>query len=509
VEEQKRIEARRKSSRESKRRSRERKQVLQRAASLLLQNHIVERAAVLEEAPVVLEEAPVVLEEAPVVLEEAPAVATMLQIEYRRMKSELEVERKKNIDALEITKHYIQVMEELKSKHTVVVEEITKNCIEVVKEIKSEHIVVVEKITKNHSAEMKDQMKETDSMQSKYEAAMRVALLVCTTDTDRKANEKEAKRLMKEAKGETTRDVLDEDWWNPGLACTATSKFRQAAVEKGQTDPGRFTVKSAKQFGFHCIDILDDLLLEEAKLQLLDCTASKCILSIDHPGVQELIKLLQKSFYRGEEKCHSRLHFNHANFHAPKGMNEIYKAVALELGDGITIRSASNFRNKAIALAEKAPAETETVGTVPAASIDDMPELLDEEETNPGTDVTTWTSLELMQFLGDHWDTHALPTTFFSFSANDSYVYYKLQNKIVAKLLIPAGFSIVVTTEIHSGLKTLNPYKLKHCSESSDDRLLFRIVHQVGPEGINMDRSSDSWLKFATDAVKKIFNRQK
>jgi hypothetical protein len=333
--------------------------------------------------------------------------------------------------------------------------------------------------------------------------------LVCTTDTDRKANEKEAKRLMKEAKGETTRDVLDEVWWNRGSACTATSKFRQAAVEKGQTDPGRFTVKSAKQFGFHCIDILDDLLLEEAKLQLLDCTASKCILSIDHPGVQELIKLLQKSFYRGEEKCHSRLHFNHANFHAPKGMNEMYKAVALELGDGITIRSASNFRNKAIALAEKAPAETETVGTVPAASIDDMPELLDEEETNPGTDVTTWTSLELMQFLGDHWDTHALPTTFFSFSANDSYVYYKLQNKIVAKLLIPAGFSIVVTTEIHSGLKTLNPYKLKHCSESSDDRLLFRIVHQVGPEGINMDRSSDSWLKFATDAVKKIFNRQK
>jgi hypothetical protein len=56
-----------------------------------------------------------------------------------------------------------------------------------------------------------------------------------------------------------------------------------------------------------------------------------------------------------------------------------------------------------------------------------------------------FTSLELMKFLGDHWDTHALPTTFFSYSANDSYVYYKLQNKIVAKLLIPAGFSIVVT----------------------------------------------------------------
>jgi hypothetical protein len=100
-------------------------------------------------------------------------------------------------------------------------------------------------------------------------------------------------------------------------------------------------------------------------------------------------------------------------------------------------------------------------------------------------------------------------TTFFSFSAKVSYVYYMINNKVVAKLRIPAGFSIVVTTEIHSGLKTLNPHKLKHCSESSDDRLLFRIVHQVAPEGINMDRSSDSWLKFATAAVKQIFNRQK
>ena len=38
-------------------------------------------------------------------------------------------------------------------------------------------------------------------MKFKYEAAMRVALLLCTMDTDQKANEKEAKRLMKEAKG--------------------------------------------------------------------------------------------------------------------------------------------------------------------------------------------------------------------------------------------------------------------------------------------------------------------
>ena len=51
-------------------------------------------------------------------------VATMLQIEYRRMKSELEVERKKRIDVLEIIKKHIKVVEEIKSKHIVVVEEI-------------------------------------------------------------------------------------------------------------------------------------------------------------------------------------------------------------------------------------------------------------------------------------------------------------------------------------------------------------------------------------------------
>jgi hypothetical protein len=89
----------------------------------------------------------------------------------------------------------------------------------------------------------------------------------------------------------------------------------------------------------------------------------------------------------------------------------------------------------------------------------------------------------------------------------DSFVCYKLQNKIVAKLHIPAGFSIVVTTEMHSGLLSLNPYKVNHCSGSADDRLLFRIVHEVPPGGINMSRTSESWLKFATNAVEQIFNR--
>jgi hypothetical protein len=349
----------------------------------------------------------------------------------------------------------------------------------------------------------------------------------------------EAKQLEKEAKRlEMTREILGKnDWWNGTSTSTATSKFRQAR-EPGQTDPGRLTVQSAKTAGFHGIEILDDLLPEEAEQQLLDCTASKCILPIDHPRVQVFIKLIQKTFYRGKEKCHSRA-VSHANFRAPKGMKEIYKAVALELGDGITIRSASNFRNKAIASAEKPTAETKTAATVSTASttpvhatapvpiahaapvpaeqtttaktedVADLPELMPrEEETNPGTtDVITSTSSSLiMKFLKEHWETHALPTTFFSLSSQDSFVYYKKDNEVVAQLLIPAGFSIVVTTEIHSGLKSLNPHKLKHYSESADDRLLFRIVHELPRDGIYMDRTGDDWIEFATNAVKQIFN---
>jgi hypothetical protein len=188
-------------------------------------------------------------------------------------------------------------------------------------------------------------------------------------------------------------------------------------------------------------------------------------------------------------------------------MKEIYKSVALELGVGVTIWSASNFRNKIMALAAPvsdaratypvtdpaAPPPTapvpavQTVAETETKDMDDLPELKArwDETKQPDIDVMTWTSLALVvQFLGDHWDTHVLSTTFFSFSSTDSFVYYKLQNKVVTKLHIPAGFSIVVTTEIHSGLLSLNPYRVKHYSESADDRLLFRIVHEVPPTSL-------------------------
>jgi hypothetical protein len=262
-------------------------------------------------------------------------------------------------------------------------------------------------------------------------------------------------------------------------------------------------------------------------------------------------------FYIGENKCHSRhrLRFSHATFHAPNSMKLKYNNVALELGVGSTIRSISAFKSPHEAAAEKAAYEmqasystinapiahstvpTALVPTVtvtapvtalvaappPTASVPaeqtavetetkdmgDLPELMPRrDETKSDIDVTIQTSLELMKFLADHWDTHALSTTFFSLSSKDSSVNYKIKGKkgVVARLRIPAGFSIVATSEIHSGLISLNPHRLKHCSESADDQLLFRIVHQVHAKGLNMSRTSESWLKFATDAVKQIFN---
>jgi hypothetical protein len=124
-------------------------------------------------------------------------------------------------------------------------------------------------------------------------------------------------------------------------------------------------------------------------------------------------------------------------------------------------------------------------GSVEMEDMGDFPELTPiGDGTKLDIDVTTHTSLlELMMFLKDHWDRYALSTTFLKLSSKDSFVNYKIKGKkeVVTRLRIPVGFSIVVTTKIHSGLlSSLNSNRLKHCSESVDDRPLFCIV-QYGP----------------------------
>jgi len=80
-------------------------------------------------------------------------------------------------------------------------------------------------------------------------------------------------------------------------------------------------------------------------------------------------------------------------------MKQKYDNVALELGVGVTIRSASAFKTDpvAVSLTAQVPA---------AASVPSPP-------TAPDPAV---------KFLGDHWDTHVLSITFFSLSSKDSFV---------------------------------------------------------------------------------------
>ena len=74
-----------------------------------------------------------------------------------------------------------------------------------------------------------------------------------------------------------------------------------------------------------------------------------------------------------------------------------------------------------------------------------------------------------------------------SLSSEESQVLcYMIDGVVVAKLTVPAGLSVIYTTEIHSGSKTLNPFGLKHFSRCGPDRLLFRIVHEVPDGGFDL-----------------------
>ncbi len=80
-------------------------------------------------------------------------------------------------------------------------------------------------------------------------------------------------------------------------------------------------------------------------------------------------------------------------------------------------------------------------------------------------------------FLRRHMDSNSFPALFLSWSTKDAYVHHFQGNDVIGRLRVPAGLSLVYTTEIHTGNKQLNPSKLLHCSTSAPDRFLFRIVH--------------------------------
>ena len=92
----------------------------------------------------------------------------------------------------------------------------------------------------------------------------------------------------------------------------------------------------------------------------------------------------------------------------------------------------------------------------------------------------------MLVFLAEHIDANRLSALFASLSSEESQVCYMIDGVVVATLTVPAGLSLIYTTEIHSGSKTLNPFGLKHFSRCGRDRLLFRIVHEVPDGGFDL-----------------------
>jgi hypothetical protein len=117
-------------------------------------------------------------------------------------------------------------------------------------------------------------------------------------------------------------------------------------------------VKITKKAEFGDIKIIDKSLTENIKQQLMECTASKHILPIDHPGVQDLIKLLQQVFYRDENKATAYIQIMQISMNQKSWMRYMNLLLwswvfALQYGQ-LQILEAK------IALAEKAAANKET-----------------------------------------------------------------------------------------------------------------------------------------------------
>jgi hypothetical protein len=90
-------------------------------------------------------------------------------------------------------------------------------------------------------------------------------------------------------------------------------------------------------------------------------------------------------------------------------------------------------------------------------------------------------------------DTHSDSSLFASVSKGDAYIYYDLDGIDVARVLVPAGLSIIMTTDIHSGLIIKNPHGLSHRSESEQEshRGLLRLVLEHKTGGMDMALSNE------------------
>ena len=188
------------------------------------------------------------------------------------------------------------------------------------------------------------------------------------------------------------------------------------------------------------------------------CTAAKCMTAdTANPQYQELYALIitvltQKS--ENSNDYHSLLHLReskHANKHKNEQLFAVYDLVDKLLKIKAT-RAASSFRCN--------PKKTKNNKKKHLTPLEQM-----------------------LLFLTEHMDANRLSALFASLSSEESQVCYMIDGVVVATLTVPAGLSLIYTTAIHSGSKTLNPFGLKHfsrCGPNRADRLLFLTFFGIG-----------------------------
>jgi hypothetical protein len=260
-------------------------------------------------------------------------------------------------------------------------------------------------------------------------------------------------------KGFSTKRTLPNDpEFFPHLAITNTSQYRQNPPSAPRETISTATSSNNGPITWHLIELMAGTTRDmKVGQQLLECTVVGCVDKNPNSGTcKDFCNLFDKIFEKNnlcktDYACHSLATHIHANRRS-KELPKSYDGVGEILG--IEPKSASIFRCD--------------------------PEKNDRKHNSgirkEGMNV----------FLSQHMDSHALPTVFLSWSEEDSYVHYsgRMDGDAgkyvdVGRLCIPRGLSLIYTTEIHTGSKNLNPYKLMHHSSSATDRLLFRIVHRT------------------------------
>ena len=255
------------------------------------------------------------------------------------------------------------------------------------------------------------------------------------------------KKKPKQAKKRKTIKDDESGFW-PGLTPTGISQCSQ------EPKAPRATISSAiSSGGCETMTFLDtpeaSMILSQhkgLKEQLEWCSTAKCLIADPQdPLCLKFQELINSILGNGK-------HFDHSLFRT----HESYKIVGNLFG-GMVPRSASVFR-------------------------------CNEDRNEHPNHKRIKQADGTLVFLGEHMDAHCMPTYFASLSTEDSFVYYTKDGTEISYLRIPAGLSVVYTTEINTGCKVLNEFELKHFSSSHKDRLLFRIVHQTGMKPFDLSQ---------------------